>query len=121
MATTDNPMVTMTGQMNLEAGDEDVPNPEFLESALPGFKQTLTARRSIRVFDGEPIAALHAGGIVSRPGTLGKPSSAARASDREAVGRDRSGAVDSRPAPDLTTTVGPWSWKHEPGLARTRS
>ena len=49
MATTDNPLVTMTGQMNLEAGDEDVPNPEFLESALPGFKQTLTARRSIRL------------------------------------------------------------------------
>jgi nitroreductase len=55
MSATDNPLVDMTGAMTPRQGDEDVPNPDFRDSALPGFKQTLTARRSIRVFDGEPI------------------------------------------------------------------
>ncbi len=55
MAATDNPLVTMTGEINLAGGDEEVPSPAFVESALPGFKQALTSRRSIRVFDGEPI------------------------------------------------------------------
>lgn len=58
MAGTDNPLVTMTGP--LPPGDhqddhEEVPGPEFRTSALPGFKRALNARRSIRVFDGEPI------------------------------------------------------------------
>jgi nitroreductase len=35
--------------------DGDAPDEAFAEAALPGFKQTLIARRSIRVFDGEPI------------------------------------------------------------------
>ena len=54
MATTDNPLLEMT-PMTSYAGDEDVPDERFRDTALPGFKQTLTARRSIRVFDGEPI------------------------------------------------------------------
>ena len=41
--------------MTPPAGDEDVPDETFRDTALPGFKQALTARRSIRVFDGEPI------------------------------------------------------------------
>ncbi|MGI9598177.1 MAG: nitroreductase family protein, partial [Acidimicrobiales bacterium] len=55
MSATDNPLVEMTGAMNPHLGVEDVPDPGFEETALPGFKQALTARRSIRVFDGEPI------------------------------------------------------------------
>ena len=30
-----------------------IPNEAFLDSALPGFKQTLNARRSIRIYDGK--------------------------------------------------------------------
>lgn len=45
----------MTGAMKPHHGDEDVPNPHFQETALPGFKQAVTARRSIRVFGGAPI------------------------------------------------------------------
>lgn len=55
MAGADNPLVTMTGQMKSHVDGDDVPNPEFRTSALPGFKQALTARRSIRLFDGESI------------------------------------------------------------------
>ena len=55
MSATDNPLVDMTGAMTPHQGDEHVPNPQFRDTALPGFKQALTARRSIRVFDGEPI------------------------------------------------------------------
>ena len=55
MATTDNPLLGMTDAMGSYAGDEDVPDERFSDSVLPGFKKTLTARRAIRVFDGEPI------------------------------------------------------------------
>ena len=55
MSTTDNPLVEMTNAVSGYAGDEDVPDDGFHETALPGFKQALTSRRSIRVFDGEPI------------------------------------------------------------------
>ena len=55
MSTTGNPLVDMTGSVIGHHGVGDIPNPDFLQTALPGFKQTLTARRSIRVFDGEPI------------------------------------------------------------------
>ena len=55
MVTSDNPLVAMTGTMNGSVGDEDVPNPRFRETSLPGFRQALTARRSIRIFDGQPI------------------------------------------------------------------
>ena len=55
MAAANNPLVEMTEVMAGSPGEEDVPNPGFRETALPGFKQALTARRSIRVFDGEAI------------------------------------------------------------------
>jgi nitroreductase len=55
MTTTGNPLLDMTDAMTTHAGDEDVPDETFRDTALPGFKQSLTARRSIRVFDGEPI------------------------------------------------------------------
>jgi nitroreductase len=55
MSTTGNPLLDMTGAMTPDAGDGDVPNEAFRDTALPGFKQAVTARRSIRVFDGEPI------------------------------------------------------------------
>lgn len=55
MSTTDNPLVDMTDAMTPYLGAENVPDPGFRDTALPGFKQALTARRSIRVFDGEAI------------------------------------------------------------------
>jgi nitroreductase len=55
MSTTNNPLSDMTNAMTPYVGDEVVPGEGFQETALPGFKQTLTSRRSIRVFDGEPI------------------------------------------------------------------
>ena len=55
MATTGNPLLDMTDGMTGYAGDEAVPDETFADTALPGFKQTVTARRAIRVFDGEPI------------------------------------------------------------------
>ena len=55
MATSDNPLLDMTDAMTPYAGDADVPDETYRDTVLPGFKQALTARRSIRVFDGEPI------------------------------------------------------------------
>ncbi|NNE96259.1 MAG: nitroreductase family protein [Acidimicrobiales bacterium] len=55
MSTTDNPLIDMTDAMTAYVGAEEVPGEDFRDTALPGFKQTLTSRRSIRVFDGEPI------------------------------------------------------------------
>jgi nitroreductase len=55
MATSGNPLLDMTGAIDLRAGEEDVPDETFRDTALPGFKKAVTSRRSIRVFDGEPI------------------------------------------------------------------
>ncbi len=55
MAKTGNPLVDMTSTISPSLGDEEVPGEDFGDTALPGFKLTLTSRRSIRVFDGEPI------------------------------------------------------------------
>ncbi len=55
MSTTENPLLNMTPSMAFYVGHEGVPGAEFHDTALPGFKKTLTSRRSIRVFDGEPI------------------------------------------------------------------
>lgn len=55
MTTTDNPLLKMTGPTTSNVGDEEVPGEQFSDGVLPGFKRTLTSRRSIRVFDGEPI------------------------------------------------------------------
>lgn len=55
MATADNPLLAMTGSPNTHLSAEDAPNSGFVETALPGFKRALIARRSIRVFDAAPI------------------------------------------------------------------
>ena len=55
MATSDNPLLEMTGAMSPPAEDEQVPDASFRDTVLPAFKQAVTSRRSIRVFDGEPI------------------------------------------------------------------
>ena len=55
MSTARNPLLNMTDAMTPYAGDEDVPDESFRDTALPGFSRALTARRSVRVFDGEPI------------------------------------------------------------------
>ena len=55
MATSGNPLLDMTEAMTGHLGDEEVPDESFAETALPGFKKAVMSRRSIRVFDGEPI------------------------------------------------------------------
>ncbi len=55
MSKTENPLVGMTRAMSGHAGEEQVPDDEFTDAVLPGFLQALRSRRSIRVFDGEPI------------------------------------------------------------------
>ncbi|MGI9613646.1 MAG: nitroreductase family protein, partial [Acidimicrobiales bacterium] len=55
MPTEGNPLREMADAIAFDAVDEQAPDETFVDTALPGFKQTLTARRSIRVFDGEPI------------------------------------------------------------------
>ncbi len=45
----------MADALTVDLRDEPRPTEEFTQSALPGFKQTLIARRSIRVFDGVSI------------------------------------------------------------------
>ena len=52
---TDNPLLEMNDAVTPYVGEEEVPDRGFEETALPGFKLTLTSRRSIRVFDGSPI------------------------------------------------------------------
>lgn len=55
MTTTSNPLTEMTAEIGFDSSGEVRPNESFQETALPGFKQALTARRSIRVFDGDPV------------------------------------------------------------------
>ncbi len=55
MSTADNPLVDMTGPTTPYLWTDDVPSTGVRETARRGFNQALTARRSIRVFDGEPI------------------------------------------------------------------
>ncbi|MEL7207354.1 MAG: nitroreductase family protein [Actinomycetota bacterium] len=55
MTTSDNPLLEMTGSMSAPGADEDVPDQTYRDTVLPGFKRALNARRSIRVFDGQPI------------------------------------------------------------------
>ncbi len=56
MTTTTNPLVEMAEVMTTpHDGADEVPDPGFRTSALPGFQQTLNARRAIRLFDGVPI------------------------------------------------------------------
>ena len=55
MTTASNPLAEMTEEIAFDSSGELRPDESFEHTALPGFKQALTARRSIRVFDGEPI------------------------------------------------------------------
>jgi len=54
MSTSTNPLQEMAS-MAFKTTDEVAPDDTFTDTALPGFKQTVTARRSIRIFDREPI------------------------------------------------------------------
>lgn len=55
MATETNPLLEMANTKAFDTAEQKAPDESFAEIALPGFKRTLIARRSIRVFDGEPI------------------------------------------------------------------
>lgn len=55
MTTTSNPLTEMTETIAFDSSGEARPTESFQDTALPGFKQALTARRSMRVFDGEPM------------------------------------------------------------------
>ena len=55
MPKTPNPLTEMTSAIKLELGHEEKPVESFIETALPGFKQTLKGRRAIREYDGDPI------------------------------------------------------------------
>lgn len=55
MPKTPNPLQEMSGSIVFEHQESERPNASFLLSALPGFKQALEARRSIREFDTNPI------------------------------------------------------------------
>lgn len=55
MTDTFNSLVNMTKTLGHNTGNEIRPDENFTETALPGFKLTLNARRSNRIFDGEPI------------------------------------------------------------------
>ena len=45
MSTTGNPLIDMTESMTGHGGTDDAPNAGFRDTALPGFKQALTASR----------------------------------------------------------------------------
>lgn len=54
MPITPDPLLDMAMAVNHD--DQQIrPDETFLQTALPGFKQALQARRSMRVFDGKPI------------------------------------------------------------------
>ena len=55
MPKTPNPLLQMTEAISHEKVTASRPDESFLETALPGFKLALIARRSIREYDGRPI------------------------------------------------------------------
>jgi len=55
MPKTPNPFLEMTDAISHEYDKEERPGESFVETALPGFKQALNARRAIREYDGNPI------------------------------------------------------------------
>lgn len=55
MTVLSNPLADMADMPGLTTEQADRPDDSFRESALPGFKQALTARRSIRAYDGVAI------------------------------------------------------------------
>ncbi len=55
MPRTPNPLLEMTDAIGYNDHQQERPGESFVETALPGFKQTLNARRAIREYDGNPI------------------------------------------------------------------
>jgi len=55
MPKTPNPLLEMTEAMRDDERQDERPDESFVETALPGFKQTLNARRAMREYDGKPI------------------------------------------------------------------
>jgi nitroreductase len=55
MKKSSNPLLDMTNAVNHYDTQQERPNASFIQTALPGFKQTLNARRAIREFDGSSI------------------------------------------------------------------
>ena len=55
MSDTFNPLVNMTEVLGHNTGKEIRPDETFIETALPGFKLALNARRSNRIYDDEKI------------------------------------------------------------------
>ena len=55
MPKTPNPFLEMTDAIAQVEHQQERPGASFTETALPGFKQTLNARRAIREYDGNPI------------------------------------------------------------------
>ena len=50
-----NPLLEMTKAIRHDYDQEERPGESFAETALPGFKQALNARRAIREYDSKPI------------------------------------------------------------------
>lgn len=55
MPKTPNPLFKMSHVVSHDDSQAERPGTSFVETALPGFKQALTARRSIREYDGKPV------------------------------------------------------------------
>ena len=55
MPNTPNPLRGMTAAINHYIEQQERPSASFAETALPGFKQALNARRAIREYDGKSI------------------------------------------------------------------
>lgn len=55
MPNTPNPFHKLSGSISFLGHEQERPEPSFAETALPGFKQALEARRSIREYDGIPL------------------------------------------------------------------
>lgn len=55
MLKSSNPLLDMTNAVGYGHDQEDRPDESFIETALPGFKQALKARRAVREYDGKPI------------------------------------------------------------------
>lgn len=55
MSKAPNPLLEMTDAISYEYNQDERPDESFAETALPGFKQALKARRAIREYDGKPM------------------------------------------------------------------
>jgi nitroreductase len=55
MPNTPNPLLDMTATVVHDDSGQERPDATFVKTALPGFKQTLNARRAIREYDGKAI------------------------------------------------------------------